>query len=71
MTSKDKKMLTDKSREVRHVKNLLKDIPNERVAKVGALRVEIKEGCYKVDVEAVAGKIIERTIKDSTKKNKS
>lgn len=71
MASKDKNLLTAKSREVRFVKNLLKNVPDERDSRVVSLKSDIKKGSYKVNVEAVAEKIIERTIKDSAIKNKS
>lgn len=71
MASKDKKLLTANSREVRFVKNLLKNVPDERSGKVVSLKSDIKKGSYKVNVEAVAEKIIERTIKDSAIKTKS
>lgn len=63
MNQDDRESPRGKSREVTHFKNLLKNIPNERLDKVRTLKNGINAGSYKVNVEKVAEKIIERTLK--------
>lgn len=70
MKPEDKKLFSDKAREVSHVKNLLKNVPDERADKVNLLKTGINKGSYKVNVEQVAEKIIERTLKTAASKKK-
>lgn len=70
MKPEDKKAFKNKTAEVNHVRNLLKNVPDERADKVRTLKTGVNEGSYKVNVEQVAEKMIERTLKTAASKKK-
>ena len=70
MTKNNNKPLVSRASEVHHVKKMLKNVPDMRNDKVQTLKSGINEGSYKVKVEKVAEKIIERTLKTAISKKR-
>ena len=62
--------LSQKAREFSRVKKLLENVPEVRGEMVVSLKNDIQSGNYKVDAGKVAGKMIERALRDALQPRK-
>ena len=63
----DKVELSAQSKEIKKINDVLAMTPDVRADRVAELKGQIQEGRYKVDSEAVAGKMIDQSIIDLIK----
>ncbi len=63
----DKVELSDRSREMQKINDVLETTPDVRAERVAELKKAVQEGRYQVDSEAVADKMVNESIIDLVK----